>query len=221
MFLVSLFVAAATSRLAYSTLEGRPISVWASLAFVCRRLPYLLAAALLEFCALMLGFFACIVPMFFLAWKFALASTAVVLENVSPVQALRRSWRLTRGLFPLAFAVLVLGQLLFFPFHISTALEDPVKRREILDQLGIAHSGVQSIWVPALVFTLLGAVGMAYQAVLVTLFYVEARIRREGFDLHVSLERLALRAEEERKAELAPGISAGGDTRTPSWEGLA
>jgi len=79
VFLVSLFVAAATSRLAYSTLEGRPISVWASLAFVCRRLPYLLAAALLEFCALMLGFFACIVPMFFLAWKFALASTAVVL----------------------------------------------------------------------------------------------------------------------------------------------
>jgi hypothetical protein len=219
LFLTSLVVAAATSRLAYSTLEGRPISAWASLAVVLKKLPFLLMTAILEFVALVAGFFALVLPAVFLTWKFALASTVVVLEDVSPVRALSRSWTLTRGLFPLAFAVLLLGQLLFFPFHFSSFFENPEVRRDLLSQLGVSLSGIQADLIPTLVLSLLGAVGMAYQAVLVTLFYVEARIRREGFDLHVSLERLALRAAEDRESEHAAGRAR--DRGTPSWEGLA
>ncbi len=222
VLLLSLLVAAVTGRLAYSTLEGKPISMRASLAFVLGRLVFLVCVVVLEFLAILLGFFACILPALFLGWKFVLASTVVVLERVSPVEALRRSWTLTRDLFPIGFAVFLLGQLLFLPFHAAASIpQDPEMRRQFLSQLGLPHSGLESFWIPMLVFTLFGAVGMAYQAVLITLFYVETRIRREGFDLLVSLERLKHRDARAAQPELSAVPSRAVDSGTPTWEGLA
>ena len=214
---VGFVVAAATCRLAYGVFEGKPVTVRSLLATVARRLLPLAVTTGLMLALLFVGVLACVLPAIYFTVKTNLASSIVVLERAGPVQALRRSFALTSGLFGLVLGALVLGSLLFAPFQAGAAsLQDPLARREVLDALGITPGGTAE-WIPTLLFTLLGAVGSAYMAVLGTLLYVEARVRREGFDLYVQLVRVRARHALEVPAARPP--TPGG--AATAWEGLA
>ncbi len=217
--LVGLVILAATCRLAYAVCEGRPIPLRSVLATVLRRLLPLAVATAITVVIVFLGMFACIVPGIYFLVKAQLTTAVVVLERAGPLQALRRSFALTRGLFPFVLGTLVVGTLLFSPFESSAAvMQDPLLRREFLGMLGISTAGVVSEWSLTLLFTLLGAVSSAYVAVLGTLLYVETRVRREGFDLYVHLARARARVESQLETAVRPSPSGGA---AAAWEGLA
>ncbi|MAF66457.1 MAG: hypothetical protein CMJ84_12470 [Planctomycetes bacterium] len=117
---------------------------------------------------------------------------AVTLEDV--VASFVRSVRLTPGSFGRWLGVWVMMTVILSFFQAPTALTDqPELRRLLLD----------SINVPAALFDLFSALSTslflgvvtAFSAIVITLFYLDARIRREGLDLAMRLERLRLRAE--------------------------
>jgi hypothetical protein len=74
------------------------------------RFPVFLATDIITGVIVTLGFIAFIIPGIYLLFKFILAPVSSAVEKKSPLDALRRSWQLTRGNWWVLFAVfLILG----------------------------------------------------------------------------------------------------------------
>lgn len=78
-------------------LAGRPVSFWAMLSAGLGRLLPLAGAALLTGLAILGGTLLLVVPGIIVGCGMALAIPALVSERLGPVEAIRRSWALTRG----------------------------------------------------------------------------------------------------------------------------
>ena len=101
--------------------------------------------------------------------------------------------------------------------QLAPLLQDPDVRRDLLGDLGLEPTSLAGRWLVLALTALLDAVGAAYNASLLTVLYLEARIRREGFDLWVQLERMQARALPSVPARESSGRSG----PATSWEGLA
>src|SRR5216684_7939063 len=134
-----------------------------------------------------LGFFPVLVLTIWFGVMLSLATPAVVLERQSPLQSLRRSWRLVSRSFWRVFGILLLaglivaiaGGILQFPFAIASGAT------------AFGSGGVLSGNGPGVVSTLIGAVGgivastvtRPIAAGVIVLLYVDMRMRKEGLDL--------------------------------------
>ncbi|GAB3532928.1 glycerophosphoryl diester phosphodiesterase membrane domain-containing protein [Arthrobacter tecti] len=150
------------------------------------------------------------------AWlnvKWVMAPAALMLENVGPIAALRRSWTLTTGNWWRTFGILILTaiivsvitQIVTMPISLigvgfGSFTTDPASFETGMFQSLPMLLILQSI---TAVFT---AVGFAFQAGVTALLYVDLRIRREGFDI------VLLRENEARATGVShpiPGQAAG------------
>ncbi|WP_270886379.1 glycerophosphoryl diester phosphodiesterase membrane domain-containing protein [Pedococcus sp. 5OH_020] len=138
-----------------------------------------------------LGFLAVVVGIVTAGVRVALATPALVLEDIGVVAALRRSWALTSRRFWRTLGVLLLAavlvaivqQVLGFGFQLLglvlgvavTATSDGGASDAAMFAIVMASSVVGGL-VAALV-------AQPFQAGVVALLYTDARIRREGFDL--------------------------------------
>jgi hypothetical protein len=133
------------------------------------------------------------------AWlyvKFLVAPAAAVVEDIGVLDALRRSWQLTKynwwRIFGMTLVVSIMisiiGQVVLIPFSLATG--------------GIAavilpHGGAEQLSAMAIIMTvagvavgaLVGAVGFAFQTSVMALIYLDLRMRHDGLD--VELLRLA------------------------------
>jgi hypothetical protein len=137
----------------------------------------------------LIGSLAALLPGFLIYWKMILAPTIVILENQGVLQALQRSWALTRGMMVRGLGVFFLGVACFLPVSAwSAAFDQPQGREIIRDFLSFAPRVVAD---SALVLAglALDALSVSFWGVLLTVFYVETRVRREAFDLAVRLKR--------------------------------
>lgn len=114
--------------------------------------------------------------------KLLLAPCVIAIEGLGPIRAIARSWRLTRGLFWRLLGInLLAGSIISIAANtVGTVFTFAGSLVAVQDE-GIAFlamTTLSSLTSTMLSLPLLNAV--------TTLLYVDARIRREGFDLHLS-----------------------------------
>ena len=170
-------IAGAVSRVVAASYVGEEIGPSAVLKMTLRRMFPLLAASIMVFLAEAVGVLFCIVPGLLLFALYTAVTPALMIEEIGPIQAMRRSWRLLR---PRMWGVLGIA----------------VLARLIAGVLGNLLGGV-----PTVAATLLGGsfawlfvaagsvvsslVSAPIVAIVATLLYFDGRIRNEGFDLQM------------------------------------
>lgn len=113
----------------------------------------------------------------FLTVKFAFTSSAVVLEGLGPVDAMKRSWSLSKGSF-----WRILGRILLI--GIVTTLITTVLGSIVGAILGVGANAAESLGLlvafSAFVSALLSAVVIPVQSSFYTLMYLDERMRKEN-----------------------------------------
>ena len=171
------------------------VSVRQAYLAVRDKLGRLIGAALLTSLLILLGLMLCLVPGVYFMLSYMLVSEVVVLENLGPITAMRRSKELMRvktdkgfvrnnitkaSVILLITLILgaVVGAVVTIPFAIArTASRHPeLAALDVMSPLTILQ-GVLTAMVQAAVAPI-GRIAMV-------LFYYDIRIRKEGFDLEV------------------------------------
>ena len=143
----------------------------------------------------------CFFPLFVGIWLFSLAPVIVALEGRTVADGLRRSMLLVGGWGALGrwLGVVLVGSALLTPASgLIGAVHEPAVRAFLETSLGVR--GLAFDLLTTTVSAFLVAISTAFFAVEMTVLYVDQRVRKEGLDLELWLERLAPRA---RPAEAA------------------
>lgn len=138
-----------------------------------------------------LGAVAAIVTAVLLSVRLSLAGPVLLLEEMSVVRALRRSWRLVAGSFWRVFLILlvvwiitgVTSVLVQMPFTIASTVVDYTFDNQLHSSFGPT---LISTTVNAIGTTVAGAILNPWSAAVVALLYIDLRMRREGLDLELS-----------------------------------
>jgi uncharacterized membrane protein len=191
--------AALTSFIGQLILDGK-VDRKIALRIAARRGPVLLFSSILFglFCGLIIAvstlslivlkglgiivLLAAVVAVLWLALRVSVANPPIVLETSGPIQALRRSFHLTKGHAWRAFRVLLVGAVV--TVFIGGAVNGVINA--VLSGLGGANAAFEFMWA-AIAGTISTAITAPLSAALTVLFYFDLRVRKEGFDL----ERLA------------------------------
>jgi hypothetical protein len=188
--LIPLVVSAALARVAHDTIQGRPAS--RASTFAVLRPGLFLRLMLITFLIAMLtglGVLACVVPGFYLSWRLSTATTALVVEDLTPVSAVKRSFAITRGTFLRWLGLAVVQQCMLIPFSGPVAvLDDPTLRAEVLSSIPLSAPALELL--SLCLATLFLSVATAFAGLAMAVFYFDCRVRVDGFDLDMALERL-------------------------------
>jgi hypothetical protein len=134
----------------------------------------------------------CVVTTFLAYWLFSVAPAVYVLERTGVFQALARAVRLvwSWGAFGRWLGWFSVAAVLTLPLNgITEGLKQPWVREGLRGYLPLQLETF--VWVVLVLGALFLAVGSGYVAVAMTVYYVDQRVRREGFDLERQLELLA------------------------------
>lgn len=146
---------------------------------ISRALPFLVPLVILSALSglvIMVGFILLIVPGFIAVAGLALANAALVIETpISPMDAMRRSWQLTKGARGKVITTIFVGSLL---------MVIPMMVVLIMGSIG-SVLGFWPLWIaPVLTLALRIFIFPFVYAVVVVLYY-DMRVRKEGFDLEL------------------------------------
>lgn len=172
-------------------LQGRPVSAGTALRVVLGRAPALLAATALTGMLVAGGLVACLLPGLALMWILAVVPAALMLERLGPLESLGRSARLMANASGLGLwlGVAVVQWCLRLPVALApAALDHPDARAWVVETLRLPPPAFDALDVA--LSSLLMGLGTAFGGVWLAVFYVDRRIRREGYDLRLGLERL-------------------------------
>jgi hypothetical protein len=172
----------------------RHVGVGQALAFAFGRFWRILGASILAGLIVGLGFLLCLVPgVFFLIW-YSMVAQVVVVEGLTGNDALARSKAISEGYRGRLFGLLVLLIVIGAMFQVAAGfLEQVLPSMEAVpgpagQSLVVNH---RNQIINILVAQLLGILVQTYQAVCITLFYFDLRIRKEGFDLELAAQQNA------------------------------
>lgn len=214
-YIVISLVSALVSALAYLLITGatfrsisesyfdREAGLRASISFAARRAHSLLWLTLLIVLAVGLGALVAFVVFSFLAVIFAiwalvawsLSVPALMVEDARGVAAMRRSFNLVSGRWWRTFGALVVGFVFIGLFQLLTVL-----LQEAVGSLA-ADSVVAYVAVLNISFAAATVLTAPLQAAIVTMIYYDLRVRREGLDIAVMIQRL-------HGAQSAPEVAA-------------
>ena len=131
------------------------------------------------------------VAMVWVGTKVALATPALVLEDIGAIPALRRAWWLTTGLFWRTLGILLLSGVLIgivqYVLSVVIQLGGMLLGLAAASMLG-SSSAEEATAIVMVVVSVLGALASGiltqpFLAAVTALLYTDSRIRREGFDL--------------------------------------
>ena len=187
--LASLFAQGATVAAVSDVYLERPAGIGQSFARLRGNILSILFAMIFMGMAIGFGLILLIVPGIIIAVALSLTIPAVVIENRTPVDAMKRSWDLTRDGRWRVFTVFVL----YFIVSIVVSL--------IFELPGLIMGTVLKFGDPSNVSALpqiVTQIGTFFASCLVTplgtiassLLYYDQRVRKEGFDLHLMISSL-------------------------------
>jgi hypothetical protein len=138
---------------------------------------------------ILLGMLAAMVLALVLMMRYALAVPALVLENLTARQAIKRSVRLAKGNIWKIFLIFLLMYL------ITTVVISVFQGPFLVATIVItARHAIPPLWLQIL-STISGGLGGALSgplmAIALTLLYFDARVRKEGFDLQLMMSSLS------------------------------
>jgi hypothetical protein len=111
--------------------------------------------------------------------KVLVAPAAAVIEELGAVDALRRSWQLTRGNWWRVLGItLVVGIMVGIIAQVVTSVVSPHGGPDQAVAAAVAISVVTAI-----VTALVGGVGYAFQTAVMALLYLDLRMRKDGLDI--------------------------------------
>ncbi|MFL5822197.1 MAG: hypothetical protein ACJ764_02015 [Solirubrobacteraceae bacterium] len=171
-FLAGALALAALSRLLIQGYTRRQTSWDESLAFASTHFATVLVLSVTMLAGLILGFALFLVPGIFLAGAWAAALPALMFERVKPLDALRRSFELVRGIWFEVFGVLVICLLIIVgvSFLIDLALTGPQSSSSI--DVILTLQGIARALAAILTYPLLAAISVV--------IYAELRAYKEG-----------------------------------------
>ncbi|MFT7486933.1 MAG: hypothetical protein ACI9F9_002790 [Candidatus Paceibacteria bacterium] len=200
--LVNVLCVSAVTVIVYGELVGKPVGAKEALLLTFRRLPGLVSLFLVTILILSVGLgmilmlsllcpfllLAGIAYYVFFSWRFSVGASALVLEELSVTQALRRSWALTPGSLLRWMAVMVLTLLLVMGFAGLMQLGDNYELREsLITSLGVSPLLFHAVFV--VISCVASGISTAFFSSAMTAYYLDTRVRSEGFDLSMRLER--------------------------------
>jgi hypothetical protein len=165
----------------------RPAGLAEAYHAVIDRLGNMIAVIFLTVLVVLAGTLACIIPGIIFAFMFSFAIPEVVLENRSPMDAMKRSWQLANydfrkvitTLLVLGLLVWLLTMVLAMPF--SWALVALAGEQNMILAQTLARS----------VNTLVQVLIQPIQIIGTILLYYDLRIRHEGFDIELLADAVA------------------------------
>ena len=187
-FVTAPLIAGAVSRVCAASYLGEHVTPGEAIRATVRRLPGLLGASVLVGLATVLGFVFCIIPGIAFTVLYTVVTPAMMIEEIGPIEGMRRSWRLIKPRFWGVLGIIVLAWL------ITAFLGNLLGGAPTL--VGTLVGGSLAwLWI-AVGAVLASLVTAPITAIVDTLLYFDGRIRNEGFDLQVmaqDLERSAPR----------------------------
>jgi hypothetical protein len=172
--IVSLLISGALTGFYTDRIVMRSLSPKQYLPTAVGRLLPLFAVALLTGFAMMVGILVLCVG-FLIAWTlFSVAPQACVVERAGPIQALRRSWNLTKGRFWPMLGLLALTSIMN---AVASSILGLIPQ---FMPAGVARDVVRII-----TSTVGGALGASLSACLLVFAYLDLRVRFENLDLGV------------------------------------
>jgi len=188
-YATSMLVSGAAALITYRSVQGAEIGMRAAIVRFITRLPVLFVVNVVSVLAVMAGIFTCGVASLFFAWKFLIVQVIAVLEPVSPGVALARSWVLVRGGLVRWLGIFVTAFAITLPFmYVSGTFGEGQAQDALARQLPIASEGFIDL-LSIVIASALSALSSAFYGVVITLFYVDCRVRREALDLFTALPR--------------------------------
>lgn len=199
--LASLFVQGATIAAVSDVYLERPSGIGQSFARLRGNFLRILCAVIFMCIVIGFGFIFFIIPGIILAVAFILTIPVVVIENQPPVDAMTRSWRLTKEgrwrIFMVVIIVSILG------YIVSSIFQAP----------GLIMAGISIFRDPSNVSVMsriVTQIGSFFALCLVTplymialsLLYYDQRVRKEGFDLQLMVSSLELKTDEAPRPEI-------------------
>jgi hypothetical protein len=187
--LAQCFGSALLARLVYDGLAGRESALLPALRAALARFHVVLGVALLTAVATAAGTCACFVPGILLSWKLAVAPMVCVIEDLGVGSSLQRSWLLTRRGFWRWVLLALCSTVIASPFSgIAVFTDFPGMRERALSFTGLSSGSFDALFV--FVSSLVLGVVIALHAAIMTVYYADARVRREGADLEQDLARI-------------------------------
>ncbi|MDR0842878.1 MAG: glycerophosphoryl diester phosphodiesterase membrane domain-containing protein [Acidobacteriota bacterium] len=167
----------------------RPTSIGKAYADSKGKLLNILFASIFISVATGFGFILLIVPgvIWMTAWSLAIPS--VVMENMTPIDAMKRSWALTKdGRGRILLAMILVGILIFI---ISLVCQVPgMAMAGLAGMVNMGAASVVSQIVLQIGTFIANCVTVPLLAIAMSLIYYDQRVRKEGFDLQVMLSSL-------------------------------
>ena len=184
------FSSAMIARLAFAALEGRKVDLGDALRAVLRRLHIVVGVAFVTALASSIGFCACVLPYFLLDWKLSCAPMACVVEGRGMRASLDRSFALTRRGLGRWVVLALCAWLIGLPFAgAATGADFPGVRAQALAWSGLSATAFDVCMV--ILSSLMLGVAIALRSCVLTAYYADCLVRREGADLEAEHARLA------------------------------
>lgn len=157
------------------------VDIAGALAATLSRILSVLVLAILRLVLIFVAMVALVFPGIYVGVRTFAAMPSLLLERLSPTDAIGRSWRLADGSFWRVFGTMVLAFVIFYVLFILATMV-----------VGIVAtmSGFRGSPVVAALESVLTALLYPVVAVVITLLYYDLRIRREGFDLEIMAKEL-------------------------------
>jgi len=205
LILISFFAQGATIAAVSDVYLERPLSVGNSYARLRGNLLSLLLALIFLIVTTMFGFILCIVPGIIFALAFILTIPAVVVENMTPMDAMSRSWELTKESRGRIFLILIIVGCL--AGVINGIFQLPGIIMSIIAGALSRAGNPTNLMMPAQIVTIVGSffascLTTPLSAIATSLIYYDQRVRKEGFDLQLMLSALESRGNETPRQEI-------------------
>ncbi|WP_435300577.1 glycerophosphoryl diester phosphodiesterase membrane domain-containing protein [Timonella sp. A28] len=141
------------------------------------------ASEVLGILVMLLGLFLLFIGTLFITVKLLFAPSALILEERKIFSAFKRSWQLTRGSFwrTLGIYLLTTIALSFVAGILSGTLQGILAAFNLMDYTNPLALGLNVI-----IQILVGTVTVAFTASVVTLLYIDVRMRREALDVDLA-----------------------------------
>lgn len=162
-------------------LRGETSSFGGAAQRAVARIVGIVVTSILVYLAFGVGLLLCFVPGFIALAGFGLAVPALLAEQLRPIEAMRRSWELTKGYRPLILAVfMVVGVATMI---VSLVLQFATVGNVFADPMAPYSISVTAWTVQQILGYIIGVLVSAVFAVLAAVLFSEIKGRKEGVDV--------------------------------------
>jgi hypothetical protein len=181
--LITPIVGGVITRVVSASYLGQQLSAGDALRATGRRVWALLAAAILVHLVELVGLVLCVLPGLAAMAFYICTTPAVMIEELGPIKAMRRSFALVRPRFWPVLGIAVVSGIM--AATLSSILGTPFNL--LAEAIGL-HWGFILLAIGSIIPAL---VASPFVAIVATLVYFDARIRHEGFDLQMIARGIA------------------------------